>query len=235
MKDSNGRTVGCTSIGEDVTDNVRLEYELKLRNAELAEAYDTTLQGWSRALDLRDHETEGHSQRVTEWAVELAALFKFDYEELMHIRRGAMLHDIGKVGVPDSVLLKPGPLNDEERAVMQQHPLFAYNILSPIAYLEPALDVPYCHHEKWDGTGYPRRLKGEEIPLMARIFSIVDVYDALTSNRPYRSAWSKDKTIQYLIDESGKAFDPLIVTKFIEMLSIEVCYDTFRTHCETKS
>ncbi|MEA2575068.1 MAG: hypothetical protein QOH93_2366, partial [Chloroflexia bacterium] len=170
-------------------DNAALFDDLQRSNIELGLAYDRTLEGWSGALDLRDKETEGHTQRVTEMAVRLARALGVRENALVHLRRGALLHDIGKMGIPDSILLKPGPLTDEEWVIMKRHPVYAHELLSPIDFLRPALDVPYCHHEKWDGTGYPRGLKGEQIPLSARIFAVVDVWDALSSNRPYRGAW----------------------------------------------
>ena len=179
-------------------DNVQLFDSLQRSNDELALAYDATIEGWSHALDLRDKETEGHTQRVTEMTVKLARRFGIPEKELVQVRWGALLHDIGKMGVPDGILLKPGPLTDEEWVVMKKHPAFAYEMLSPIRYLQLALDIPYCHHEKWDGTGYPRGLKGEQIPLAARIFAVVDVWDALTSDRPYRQAWSEEKARQHI-------------------------------------
>ena len=161
-------------------------------------AYDETIEGWSRAMDLRDKETEGHTQRVTELTLRLANSMGFGAEELVHIRRGTLLHDIGKMGVPDDILRKPGPLTDEEWVIMRRHPQLAYDMLAPIFYLRPATDIPYCHHEKWDGTGYPRGLKGEQIPLAARIFALVDVWDALCSDRPYRKAWPADRVRSYI-------------------------------------
>ena len=160
-------------------DNATLFEDVQLSNRELFQAYDATIEGWSHALDLRDKETEGHTLRVTEMTLELARKFGFTDEQLRYIRWGALLHDIGKMGVPDHILLKPDKLTDEEWASMKKHPVFALEMLSPIAYLKSALDIPYCHHEKWDGTGYPRGLKGEVIPLAARVFAIVDVWDAL--------------------------------------------------------
>jgi PAS domain S-box-containing protein len=189
---------------------------LQRSNTELAVAYDSTLEGWSRALDLRDHETEGHTQRVAEITVRLAQAMGLSQEEITHIRRGALLHDIGKMGIPDSVLLKPSPLTDEEWEIMRKHPTYAYELLSPIAFLRPALDIPYCHHEKWDGTGYPRGLKREQIPAAARIFSVVDVWDALRSDRPYRGAWSEDRVHEYIRDQAGKHFDPQVCKTFLE-------------------
>jgi PAS domain S-box-containing protein len=199
-------------------DNIDLFTELQRSNARLATAYDATLEGWSRALDLRDKETEGHSMRVTDMTVQLARKIGLSEDQVAHIRRGAILHDIGKLGIPDSILLKPGELTDQEWMIMRQHPVYSYAWLSPIDYLRPALDIPYCHHEKWDGTGYPRRLKGDRIPLSARIFAIVDVWDALRSDRPYRKAWTEKRTIEYLRSESGTHFDPTLVAVFLREL-----------------
>ena len=193
--------------------------DLQRSNVDLALAYEATIEGWSRALDLRDRETEGHTVRVTEKTIRLARSLGVRQEALGHIRRGALLHDIGKIGVPDSILLKPGPLTPEEQSVMRRHPLVAYEMLSPIAYLRPALDIPYCHHEHWDGTGYPRGLKGEEIPLAARIFSVVDVWDALSSGRPYRSPWSTERVVEHLRSQGGSHFDPKVVKAFLDLSS----------------
>ena len=177
-------------------------------------AYEATIEGWSQALDLRDRETEGHSQRVTQLTLEMAAELGVDRSEIPNYRRGALLHDIGKMGIPDQILLKPGPLTDEEWDVMRQHPELAYNLLSTIEYLRPALNIPYCHHEKWDGSGYPRGLAGEQIPLPARIFAVADVWDALTSDRPYRDAWPRQQALKYIHDQSGRHFDPMVVSVF---------------------
>lgn len=193
--------------------------QLRAANAELRAAYDATIEGWSHALDLRDRETEGHSRRVTELTVRIAARMGFSEEELLHVRRGALLHDIGKMGIPDAILLKPGPLNDEEWAIMRTHPTLAVKLLRPIAFLAPALDIPWCHHEKWDGTGYPRGLRGEEIPLAARIFAVVDVYDALTSDRPYRATWSRERALVYIREQAGKHFDPRVVAVFEQVIA----------------
>jgi HD-GYP domain-containing protein (c-di-GMP phosphodiesterase class II) len=190
---------------------------LQQSHQDLSFAYDFTLEGWARALELRDKETEGHSRRVTEVTLILAEFMDIPTNELIHIRRGSILHDIGKMGVPDNILLKPGPLNENEWEIMRLHPVYAYDLLSPIDYLRPALDIPYCHHERWDGSGYPRGLKGEEIPLAARIFSIVDVWDALLSNRPYRPAWPEEKVNQYIRDQSGAQFDPEVVKAFFSL------------------
>jgi len=202
-------------------DNATLLHDLQISNNELREAYETTIEGWSRALDLRDKETEGHTQRVTELTLRIARVMGFSGEELLNIRRGALLHDIGKMGVPDHILLKPGPLTDDEPEIIKKHPRFAYELLSPIEYLRDALDIPYYHHEKWDGTGYPLGLKGKEIPLPARIFSIVDVYDALTSERPYRKAWSKEKTLKHIRELEGTHFDPLVAEIFFDVMKDE--------------
>jgi putative nucleotidyltransferase with HDIG domain len=198
-------------------DNAQLFDNLQRSNMDLALAYDATIEGWSAALDLHDKETEGHSQRVTEKTMQLARSLGIGEAELVHVRRGALLHDIGKMGVPDNILLKPDKLTDEEWVLMRQHPQFAFDMLAPITYLKPALDVLYCHHEKWDGSGYPRGLKGEQIPLAARIFAVVDVYDALTSDRPYRKAWSKAKAMEYIREQSGQHFDPQVVEAFLQM------------------
>lgn len=184
----------------------------------LQESYESTLEGWAAALDLRDKETEGHSQRVTLLAMELARATGMSKEDLTHLRQGALLHDIGKMGIPDRILHKHGPLSKREKDIMHRHPDIAYHMLYPIAYLRCALDIPYCHHEKWDGSGYPRGLKGEEIPLAARIFTIVDVWDALRSDRPYRKAWSVKKTIAYIQKQSGIFFDPRLVKCFVEVI-----------------
>ena len=197
-------------------DNAHLFNSLKRSNNDLTSAYDATIEGWSRALDLRDKETEGHSQRVTEMTLKLAQAFGLSNEELAQVRWGALLHDIGKMGVPDGILLKPGPLTDDEWITMKKHPTFAYEMLFPIRYLRGALDIPYCHHEKWDGSGYPRGLKGSLIPLSARIFAVVDVYDALSSDRPYRAAWPKEKVREHIRSLSATHFDPQVVDILLE-------------------
>jgi putative nucleotidyltransferase with HDIG domain len=202
-------------------DNATLFADLQRSNADLTQAYETTLEGWSTALDLRDKETEGHTKRVTEMTVRLAERMGVSPQELIQIRQGALLHDIGKMGIPDRILLKRDQLTDEEWVSMRMHPTYAFQMLKPIAYLRRALDIPYCHHEKWDGTGYPRGLRGEEIPLGARIFCIVDVYDALTSNRPYRSAWPKEKVLHHIQELSGSHFDPQVVEAFLKMMGEE--------------
>lgn len=199
-------------------DNVELFDNLQRSNLELGLAYDATIEGWSRALDLRDKETEGHTLRVTELTVRLAELMGMSGEQLVHIRRGALLHDIGKMGVPDTILLKPDKLTNAEWVVMRKHPDYAYQMLAPIAYLRPALDIPHYHHEKWDGTGYPEKLVGEQIPLAARLFAVVDVWDALTSDRPYRPAWSTEKTRDHILAGRGKHFDPTVVDVFMRLI-----------------
>lgn len=199
-------------------DNAILFDELNSANADLLRAYDATLEGWARALELRDIETEGHSQRVTEMTVRLARHMGVPSSDLMHLRRGALLHDIGKMGIPDSILHKPGKLDEAEWEIMERHPRYAYEMLSPIGYLRPALDIPYCHHEKWDGSGYPRELKGEEIPLPARIFAVIDVWDALRSDRPYREAWSDKQARDHIRKQVGIHFDPAVVDAFFELL-----------------
>jgi PAS domain S-box-containing protein len=199
-------------------DNATLFHDLQRSNVELASAYDRTLEGWSRALDLRDKETEGHTQRVTELTVRLAQALNVSAAELVHIRRGALLHDIGKVGIPDAILLKPGPLTDEEWVIMRRHPVYAYELLAPIAFLRPALAIPYCHHERWDGSGYPRGLRGAQIPWAARIFAVVDVWDALRSDRPYRAAWSEAEAEAHVRALAGLHFDPRVVAAFLTLV-----------------
>lgn len=198
-------------------ENASLFSSLQRSNSELVMAYDATIEGWSRALDLRDKETEGHSLRVTQMTLKLARSLGLTDEELMHIRWGSLLHDIGKMGIPDSILLKPGKLTDEEWVIMKKHPTFAYQMLSPIHYLRQALDIPYCHHEKWDGSGYPRGLKGTQIPLAARIFAVVDVWDALKSDRPYRAGWADEKIREHIQFSSKSHFDPEIVDAFLKV------------------
>jgi putative nucleotidyltransferase with HDIG domain len=198
-------------------DNATLFENLQRSNTDLTLAYDTTLEGWSAALDLRDKETEGHTQRVTAITVKLAEAMGFTPQELIPVRRGALLHDIGKMGVPDRILHKPDKLTDEEWQIMRMHPIHAYQLLKPITYLGSAVDIPYGHHEKWDGTGYPRGLKGEEIPLSARLFAVVDIYDALTSDRPYRKSWTSEKTLDYIRELSGNHLDPQVVEAFLKM------------------
>ena len=197
-------------------ENSMLFQDLQRSNFELAIAYDATIEGWSRALDLRDKETEGHTQRVTDMTLKLARKMGLSEERLILIRRGALLHDIGKMGVPDYILYKPEELSEEEQKIIRQHPQLAYDMLEPIAYLRDALSIPYFHHEKWDGTGYPRGLSGTQIPLEARLFAIVDVWDAITTDRPYRKGWPKEKALEYIREQSGKYFDPQLVEMFLQ-------------------
>ena len=203
-------------------DSARLFEDLQESHRELEKAYQATLEGWVRALDLRDKETEGHTQRVTILTERLARSMGVEGEALVHITRGALLHDIGKMAIPDGILLKPGQLTDDERMLIQKHPVYAYEMLSPIAFLVPAIDIPYCHHEKWDGSGYPRGIRGKEIPFAARIFPVVDVWDALTSNRPYRRALPQYEVRQRIKNDSGKHFDPVVVDAFMEMKDLSV-------------
>jgi putative nucleotidyltransferase with HDIG domain len=199
-------------------DNATLFNDLERSNTDLLIAYDTTIEGWSKALDMRDRETEGHSQRVARKTTSIAREMGVKDSDLVHVKRGALLHDMGKIGIPDSILYKPGPLTEEERKIMHRHPVYAYEMLSSIPFLRPALDIPYCHHEKWDGTGYPRGLKGDKIPLAARIFAVVDVWDALTSDRFYRTAWPKEKALEHIRFSSITHFDPKVVEIFSKIL-----------------
>ncbi|MBI3943093.1 MAG: GAF domain-containing protein [Chloroflexi bacterium] len=200
-------------------DNAELFNNLQRSNTDLALAYDATIESWSRALDLRDRETEGHTHRVTQLTMQLARSAGFRETDMSFIRYGAMLHDIGKMVIPDTVLLKPGPLTPEEWEIMRQHPIYAFELLSPIAHLRPALDIPYSHHERWNGSGYPRKLQGAQIPLTVRIFSIADVWDALNSDRPYRPAWPRDKALEYIHQNAGTLFDPQTVEMFINLVN----------------
>ncbi|HET6595705.1 MAG TPA: HD domain-containing phosphohydrolase [Anaerolineales bacterium] len=202
--------------------SARLFEELQDSHRELERAYQATLEGWVRALDLRDKETEGHTQRVTILTHRLARAMGVGDAELVHITRGALLHDIGKMAIPDGILLKPGQLTDEERKLIQKHPVYAYEMLSPIDFLVPAIDIPYCHHEKWDGTGYPRGLKQDEIPFAARIFPIIDVWDALTSDRPYRKAMAQEEVRRIIKADSGRHFDPLVVEAFLDLQDLSI-------------
>lgn len=195
--------------------------QLQQAKAEVIKAYDATIEGWSQALDLRDRETEGHSLRVTEMTLRLADTIGFEGNELMYIRWGALLHDIGKLGIPDAILHKPGPLDDAEWAVMRRHPAYAYNLLRHIDFLQTALEIPYCHHEHWDGSGYPRGLQGEEIPLSARIFALADVWDALRYDRPYRKAWPDDKVLAYIQSLAGNQLDPSVVGMFMNVMGFD--------------
>lgn len=203
-------------------DNARLFDGLQSVNKELMDAYEATLKGWAFALELRDRETEGHTQRVTDLTLILAKKFGLPEEQMEHIKRGALLHDIGKMAIPDSVLLKPGELNLAERKFMEMHPQFAKEMLEKIEFLHPAIDIPYCHHEKWDGSGYPENLRGEDIPFPARIFAVVDVWDALTSERPYRNPVDPKEVRRIIREKSGSHFDPQVVDAFLEMKNLPV-------------
>lgn len=220
----NKKQGGFTEEDVKILTAIASQAAVAIENAQLVKAlqdsYESTLEGWAAALDLRDKETEGHSQRVTVLTVRLAEQMGVSKEFLTHVRQGALLHDIGKMAVPDDILHKKGPLTEQEKAVMRQHPVNAYNMLYPIAYLRSALDIPFCHHEKWDGTGYPRGLKGEEIPLAARIFTVIDVWDALRSDRPYRRAWSAQETLAYIQEQAGKSLDPTVVRHFVQLFPL---------------
>ena len=205
------------SVTRDITERKKTAQQIRILNEELLAAYDQTLAGWSRALNLRDANTDSHSQRVVETTTALALAAGIPEEHLVHVRRGTILHDIGKMGVPDQILHKPGPLTDIEWGIMRQHPIFAYEMLSKIPFLRQALDIPYYHHEHWDGSGYPNGLQGEEIPLAARVFSVIDVFDALTADRTYRQAWQREDACAYIKDNAGTHFDPDIAQLFLEM------------------
>lgn len=225
-------TIGVLCVGREsalTEDNVRVLtamghiaanalYERHRTYLERQETYDTTLEGWVHALELRDHETKEHARRVTEMTVELARALGVSERDLVHVRRGALLHDIGKIAIPDSILLKPGGLTEREWQVMREHPCYAYTLLEPITFLQPALDIPYYHHEKWDGTGYPFGLQGEQIPLAARIFAVIDVWDALRFDRPYRAAWPEERVRRHITELAGTHFDPQIVQVFLSLL-----------------
>jgi putative nucleotidyltransferase with HDIG domain len=221
-------TVQVTPKGSDEISQLTYSFNdmvesLSHSKMELLKAYDSTLVGWSNALELRDQETQGHTQRVASLTLDLACWMDVPQADLDNIRRGALLHDIGKMGIPDSILRKPGKLTEAEWEIMRKHPQYAYEMIYPIEYLRPALDIPYCHHERWDGTGYPRGLKGDAIPLAARIFTVVDVWDAMRSHRPYRAALSVDEVCDYLNSASGTHFDPAVVDAFFEMLGRKPC------------
>ncbi len=201
-------------------DNGTMFEDLQRANLDLTLAYDATIEGWARALELKDGATEGHSQRVTQLTLDLASHLGIPDSELVHIRRGALLHDIGKMGIPDSILSKPGKLTEEEWDIMRKHPIFARDMLKNISYLQPIVDIPYCHHERWDGTGYPQGLSQSRIPLSARIFSVIDVWDALSSERPYRGPWSEEEVFKYIKENAGIQFDPRVVEEFFKLMKI---------------
>jgi HD-GYP domain-containing protein (c-di-GMP phosphodiesterase class II) len=202
-------------------ENAHLYQKAQTAAADLMQAYDSTLEGWSQMIDMRDRITVEHTRRVVARTLNLAGRMAVPESEMIHIRRGALLHDIGKVGIPDAILQKPAALSDDEMTVMRTHPVLAHQILSNISYLSAAMEIPYCHHERWDGSGYPRGLKGEDIPLAARIFSVVDVYDALTSDRLYRKAWKPAAALAYIQEHAGTFFCPEVVAGFLEMMSGE--------------
>lgn len=218
LDEGTGEVIEVHAASRDITERKRAEEALQIAHRDLQEAYDRTIEGWIRALDLRDRETEGHTQRVTEVALKVSRALGLPESELVHVRRGALLHDIGKIAIPDEITKKTGPLSEKEWGEMRKHPVYAYEMLKSISYLKPAIDIPYCHHERWDGSGYPRGLKREEIPLTARMFAIVDVWDALITDRPYRKASSQEDVIAYLRKEAGKLFDPHLVELFLEVL-----------------
>ncbi len=218
--DQDHNPIEVQASSRDITERKQAQVALQRTHYDLQEAYDKTIEGWVLALDLRDRETEGHTQRVTEMTIKLARELGCSEEEIVHIRRGALLHDMGKMGIPDEILQKPGPLTDDEWVVMRKHPHYAYQMLSPISYLNQALIIPYYHHERWDGSGYPHKLKGEEIPLFARLFAVVDVWDALSSDRPYRKRMNPKDVTEYIEKEAGRLFDPYIVEKFLPLIEI---------------
>jgi HD-GYP domain-containing protein (c-di-GMP phosphodiesterase class II) len=201
------------SVGSYLTSSILIK-----AISDAVRAYDETIQGWAKALEMRDSETMGHSQRIVDLTLLLAKKVGVRGIDLFHMRRGALLHDIGKMGIPDAILQKPGRLSDEEWIVMRRHPVYARDYLSKVSYLTAALDIPYSHHERWDGTGYPQGLKADEIPIAARIFAVVDVWDALTSKRPYLETWTKEEALAYIQEQAGRHFDPGIVVAFTELI-----------------
>jgi len=207
-----------TSVG---IEKVELFDKLQTRNRDLQEAYVSAIKGWAKALELRDEETKGHSDRVVEMAVKMAVEYGYKGEDLENFRNGAFLHDIGKMGVPDGILLKPGTLTEEEWVLMRKHPVFAYQLLKEIPFLKNAYEIPYYHHERWNGSGYPHGLKGEDIPLSARIFAVVDVWDALSNDRPYRKAWKPEEVKKYIEDNKEIQFDPQIVETFFKLFRVD--------------
>jgi PAS domain S-box-containing protein len=219
LDEKTGSIIEIQAASRDITERKLAEEALQSAHKSLQEAYERTIEGWVHALDMRDKETEGHTQRVTELTLKVARALGFSEEELVHIQRGALLHDMGKMAIRDDILQKPGPLTDVEWVEMRKHPIYTYEMLSPIAYLQPALEIPYCHHERWDGSGYPRGLKAEEIPLAARLFSIIDVWDALSSDRPYRNRSPHEEVAAYLRKEAGRLFDPRLVKLFLSAVN----------------
>jgi HD-GYP domain-containing protein (c-di-GMP phosphodiesterase class II) len=219
--DNSARTGIFTEPDRDLLAAIAATAAVSIDNArshmESIRAVEKSLEAMAKFLELRDYETKGHCERVVDLTLQIGKQMGFSGEDLVQLKRGALLHDYGKNAIPDSILLKPGPLSDEEMVIMRRHPGFAYDQLSPVEFLRPALDIPYCHHEKWDGTGYPRGLKGDQIPLPARIFAIVDVWDALTNNRVYRKAWPEEATLEYLHHMAGSQFDPAVVAAFVNV------------------
>jgi putative nucleotidyltransferase with HDIG domain len=229
VTDSLGQYMGRIFVARDVTKYAELQWRLRELNEnlekrvaeqtrQLAESYETTLEGWAKALEMRDKETEGHSRRVVEKTVELARAYGIPESEIDHIRRGAILHDIGKMAIPDAILREKKNLSSEDWEIIKKHPVTAYELLRKIPYLQPAIDIPYCHHEHWNGSGYPRGLRGKQIPLAARLFSVVDVWDALLSNRTYSNAWERENVIKYIKEKSGTEFDPSVVRVFLKLV-----------------
>jgi PAS domain S-box-containing protein len=224
LDEKTGAVNEIQAASRDITERKRSEEALQIAHRDLEDAYDRTIEGWIRALDLRDREIEGHTQRVTEMTIRVARALGLPESDIVHVRRGALLHDIGKIAIPDKITKKTGPLTEKEWDEMRKHPDYAYEMIAPIAYLKPALDIPYSHHERWDGSGYPRKLKGEEIPLTARMFAIIDVWDALITDRPYRKASSKAEVIAYLRNGGGVLFDPHLVELFLDVLNKDEKY-----------
>ena len=202
-------------------DNVTLFNDLQRSNLELSLAADAMIESWAHALGLRGRETAGHIRQVAQDTVRLARALGIGEADLVHVRRGALLHDIGKLGIPDSILFKPGALTETEQAVIRQHPVYARELLAQIEFLKPALGIPDCHHEKWNGSGYPRGLRGEAIPLAARAFAVVDCWSTLRADRAYAPAWDKAHTLDYLREQAGKKFDPKIVRVFLNIIENE--------------
>jgi HD-GYP domain-containing protein (c-di-GMP phosphodiesterase class II) len=196
----------------------RAELDVRRLHEELEVAYETTLAGWAQALELRDKETEGHSQRVTGLCIKLGQVLGMSEVDIKNLRYGALLHDISKMGIPDEVLYKTGPLTPEERQIVERHPQIAHDLLMNIDFLKGSIGIPFSHHEHWDGSGYPQRLKGGNIPISARIFTIVDNWDALLNDRPYRKAWNKEKVVNYIREQRGKIFDPTVVDIFLDQV-----------------
>jgi HD-GYP domain-containing protein (c-di-GMP phosphodiesterase class II) len=208
-------------------------FRLKQKENELLESYNSTLKGWAKAVEMRDKSTQNHTERVVVLMERLSRAMKVPENKIVHMRQGALLHDIGKIGVPDSILNKPGALTEEETRIMRQHPLLAKNMLDGIPFLQPSMEIPCCHHERWDGSGYPHGFKEEEIPLAARIFAVIDVWDALVTDRPYRRAWKIDDALTFIEENSGKLFDPSVVQVFLE--NADQFLEYYDAHSEQKT